>query len=211
MRGILICFEGVDRAGKTTHATELQNEFLSHGIGAEIVRFPCINSPFTGDTITRHTRGMPTCNLMSHWKTAHMIYSLNRWESCSRIMTMLNKGIIIILDQYSYSGVACSSACASVGSLLGHAATAGEVADIKWLIGCEAGLPLPDIVIQLDIPASTAISRAPKPHQTDQASSVLSHIQDTYCRIRYFESVNAKSLQWHVVDATKPIDLVSNR
>lgn len=60
-----------------------------------------------------------------------------RKKSRSKIESLLNDGVTIVCDRYSFSGVAFSGA--------------KEGMNMEWLKGPEEGLPAPDRVIYLDI------------------------------------------------------------
>ena len=64
----------------------------------------------------------------------HLIFSINRWELKDEIINKLNNNTHLILDRYSYSGVAYSHA---------------KGIDFDWCISPEKGLPKPDLIIYL--------------------------------------------------------------
>lgn len=64
----------------------------------------------------------------------HLIFSINRWELKDQIVDNLNKNVHLILDRYSYSGIAYSNA---------------KGIDYDWCLSPEKGLPKPDLVIYL--------------------------------------------------------------
>lgn len=43
-------------------------------------------------------------------ETIHLLFSLNRWETKTKIENYLKDGFTLIVDRYSYSGVAYSAA-----------------------------------------------------------------------------------------------------
>ena len=64
----------------------------------------------------------------------HLLFTINRWELKQKIIDSLMEGKHLILDRYSYSGVAY---------------TAAKGIDFNWAMVTEQGLPKPDIVIYL--------------------------------------------------------------
>ena len=64
----------------------------------------------------------------------HLLFSINRWEMKEDIINQLNSKTHLILDRYSYSGIAYSNA---------------KGIDIDWCMSPEKGLPKPDLVIYL--------------------------------------------------------------
>lgn len=43
-------------------------------------------------------------------ETIHLLFTINRWEAKSKMESLLNAGTTLIVDRYSYSGVAYSAA-----------------------------------------------------------------------------------------------------
>ncbi|TQD98103.1 hypothetical protein C1H46_016225 [Malus baccata] len=76
--------------------------------------------------------------------TIHLLFSANRWEKRSLMESKLKSGTTLVVDRYSYSGVAFSSA---------------KGLDIEWCKAPEIGLLAPDLVVYLDIPPEKAAER----------------------------------------------------
>lgn len=76
-------------------------------------------------------------------ETIHMLFTLNRWEAKLNMEKMLRDGITLIVDRYSYSGVAFSAA---------------KGLGVEWCKAPETGLLKPDLVLLLTMTA-TAISK----------------------------------------------------
>ncbi|OMO73413.1 Thymidylate kinase [Corchorus olitorius] len=76
--------------------------------------------------------------------TIHLLFSANRWEKRSMMETKLKAGTTLIVDRYSYSGVAFSSA---------------KGLDFEWCKAPEIGLIAPDLVLYLDITPEKAAER----------------------------------------------------
>lgn len=73
----------------------------------------------------------------------HLLFTLNRWEAKKKMENLLNEGTTLIVDRYSYSGVAFSAA---------------KGLDLNWCKGPEIGLLKPDRVILLTL-SSQAMAR----------------------------------------------------
>lgn len=54
---MLIVFEGLDGAGKSTQVSMLKSYLLNQGIKSEFLHFPRTDSPLFGDLIARFLRG----------------------------------------------------------------------------------------------------------------------------------------------------------
>lgn len=138
VRGRLILIEGLDRSGKSTQASILQKK-LPNGI---LVKFPDRTTK-VGGIIDQYLRKQ--CELSD--QTAHLLFSANRWEVASSIVSSLNKGEFVVIDRYVYSGIAYSLAKLET-SELGER----EMGDVEWLYSPDRGLPKPDLTLFLTLP-----------------------------------------------------------
>lgn len=77
-------------------------------------------------------------------ETIHLLFTLNRWEAKLNMEKMLYDGITLIVDRYSYSGVAFSVA---------------KGLDVDWCKAPEAGLLKPDLVLLLTMTAEAISER----------------------------------------------------
>lgn len=75
----------------------------------------------------------------------HLLFTLNRWEARSDMEKLLAEGITLIVDRYSYSGVAFSAA---------------KGLDLDWCKAPEAGLLKPDLVLFLTLTEEAAKARS---------------------------------------------------
>ncbi|XP_021825029.1 thymidylate kinase-like isoform X2 [Prunus avium] len=104
-RGALVVLEGLDRCGKTTQSTRLVANLERLGHSAELWRFPD-RTTSVGQMISSYLSNKS--QLDDH--TIHLLFSANRWEKRSLMESKLKSGITLVVDRYSYSGVAFSSA-----------------------------------------------------------------------------------------------------
>ncbi|KAG8651636.1 hypothetical protein MANES_06G007550v8 [Manihot esculenta] len=77
-------------------------------------------------------------------RTIHLLYSANQWEKSPLMQTKLKSGTTLVVDWYSYSGVAFSSA---------------KGLGFDWYKAPEIGLLAPDLVLYLDITPEKAVKR----------------------------------------------------
>lgn len=73
----------------------------------------------------------------------HLLFTINRWESKRKMEELLLAGTSIIVDRYSFSGVAYSSA---------------KGLSVDWCKGTESNLLKPDLVLLLSL-SDEAIGR----------------------------------------------------
>ena len=141
-RGAFILFEGVDRCGKTTQSTLLVETLKRAGVRAELWRYP------------DRTTGMGVMiNSYLQSKTEmddgaiHLLFAANRWEKKKAMEAALAEGITLVVDRYSYSGVAFTAAKKIPGL------------DLEWCKSPERGLVRPDAVLYLNMPIDAARRR----------------------------------------------------
>ncbi|CAL5415240.1 unnamed protein product [Camellia sinensis] len=131
-RGALIVLEGLDRSGKTLQSRKLISYLEGLSYSVESWRFPDRNTG-VGQMISSYLANKS--ELDDH--AIHLLFSANRWEKRSLMENKLRSGTTLIVDRYSFSGVAFSSA---------------KGLDIEWCKAPEMGLLAPDLVLYLDIP-----------------------------------------------------------
>lgn len=154
-RGFLIVFEGIDRSGKSSQAKMLRERLERDGIKVRLICFPDRSTP-VGSLLDRFlSGGVPVSAHVSH-----LLFAANRWELEPEIRSLIQGGVVVILDRYSFSGVAYSTTAAlSLSCATASAAGAPPPRPLAaaFARGTEEGLPLPDRVFFLDIsPEETA-------------------------------------------------------
>ncbi|GLI69174.1 hypothetical protein VaNZ11_013743, partial [Volvox africanus] len=141
-RGALIVFEGIDRCGKSTQSSMLVSNLRSRRINVEHWRFPD-RSTMIGHTINDYLR-----NGVQQDDTAiHLLFTANRFEKRKEMLRLLAGGTTLILDRYSYSGVAYSAAKG-----ISHL-------DSEYCRSVEVGLPAADLVVFMEMPPEQAAAR----------------------------------------------------
>ncbi|CAL5368477.1 unnamed protein product [Camellia sinensis] len=138
-RGALIVLEGLDRSGKTSQSCRLLSYLEGLGHPVESWRFPDRNTG-VGQMISAYLANKS--QLDDH--AIHLLFSANRWEKRSLMESKLRSGTTLIVDRYSFSGVAFSSA---------------KGLDFEWCKAPEMGLLAPDLVLYLEIPPEKAAER----------------------------------------------------
>ncbi|XP_015226598.1 PREDICTED: thymidylate kinase [Cyprinodon variegatus] len=185
-RGALIVLEGLDRAGKTTQCQRLVQALQQSGRPAEMIRFPD-RSTAIGQVISAYLE--KKSELEDH--TVHLLFSANRWELVPVMKKKLEQGVTLVVDRYSFSGVAFTSA------------KLGLCQD--WCMNPERGLPKPDLVMFLKMNPAEAAARGQFGTERYETSSFQKAVQEKFERIMKDPSVN-----WKVIDASQNIEEVHN-
>ncbi|XP_063699409.1 uncharacterized protein LOC134830003 [Culicoides brevitarsis] len=138
-RGAFIVFEGCDRSGKTTQSVMLVETLKKLGYKAMYMNFPDRTTK-TGKEIDEYL------NKKKNYtdEEIHYLFSRNRWEVKELMENRLLNGTTLIVDRYSFSGVAF---------------TAAKGLDIEWCKAPEIGLMKPDLVVYMTLPLKEIVSR----------------------------------------------------
>lgn len=179
-RGAFICLEGIDHSGKTTQSEIIYKHLTKLGIKSKIIRFPDRNTP-TGLILDAYLKN--SIEIDDH--VVHLIYSANRWEKMVELRDELLKGTTLIVDRYSYSGVAYSFA---------------KGYDIEWCKSSDNGIINPDLVIYLQIPTELSMLRGTnKQKERYEKADFLTKVKSVY-------ENRLRENSWKIIDASVDID-----
>ncbi|HUW05881.1 MAG TPA: hypothetical protein VMW01_06450 [Williamwhitmania sp.] len=146
---MLIVFEGLDGAGKSTQVNLLKEYIHAKGIECEFMHFPCTDSPLFGELIARFLRGdLGNLEIVNPYLIA-LIYAGDRHNAAETIRGWLNEGKAVILDRYVYSNIAFQ--CAKLESKEAREKLR------NWIFDMEFGyfnIPKADVNLFLDVPLS---------------------------------------------------------
>ena len=182
MRGLLIAFEGIDRTGKTTQTNLLQKKLTTNSYPTEIIKFPDRTTIF-GKEIDKFLKN----HKKIEDKMIHLLFSINRWELKSKIIDLLNSGKNVIMDRYSYSGIAY---------------THSKGIPFDWCLSPEKGLPKPDIIIYLKSDDLEKISK-----REDFGDEIYENVIFQQKVKEVYENKLVDDT-WNVVDALRSIEVV---
>lgn len=130
-RGALLVVEGCDRAGKTTQCKKLVEALCALNHKACYINFPdrkTESGKLIDAYLTKRTEFTD--------EGIHLLYTHNRWEAKKAMEKQLLDGITLVVDRYSYSGVAF---------------TAAKGLNLDWCKAPESGLLKPDLVLYLNL------------------------------------------------------------
>eukprot|EP01024_Parvocaulis_polyphysoides_P007305 TRINITY_DN12183_c0_g2_i1.p1 TRINITY_DN12183_c0_g2~~TRINITY_DN12183_c0_g2_i1.p1 ORF type:complete len:341 (+),score=28.78 TRINITY_DN12183_c0_g2_i1:93-1115(+) len=180
-RGALIVFEGVDRSGKTTQAEKLVKYLEQQGTEAELWKFPDRTT-----TIGKMIDSYLKCNTELDNKVVHLLFSSNRWEKRETMVSKILSGTTIVLDRYSYSGVAFS------------AAKNDAELTMDWCKSPEVGLPSPDLVFFMQLPLDNQNSRKGFGEERYENNKFQKKVLDCFMEL--------KDENWLIINAEKSVE-----
>ncbi|OCK97220.1 thymidylate kinase [Cenococcum geophilum 1.58] len=167
MRGKLIVFEGLDRAGKSTQCERLVESLRNEGHQVRHLKFPDRSTPI-GQMINNYLKGQSE----QEDHVIHLLFSANRWEAVPSIQADIETGITVIIDRYYYSGCVYS------------AAKNNPTLDLNWARHPEEGLPRPDICIFLDISPADAAKRGGFGGEKYENQQMQDHVRQLFGQLR---------------------------
>ena len=185
-RGAFILFEGVDRCGKTTQSTKLVESLKAAGVNAELWRYPDRTTEM-GKMINAYLQS----SLDMDDGAIHLLFSANRWEKRAAMEKALGDGVTLVVDRYSYSGVAFTAAKEVPGL------------DLEWCKAPERGLLRPDAVLYLDMPVDAAKTRGGFGEERYETGELQERVR-THFRV-------LREDWWTIIDASGTIDDVHSK
>ena len=199
-RGLFFLFEGVDRCGKTTQARRLCEALAAAGERCELLRFPDRASA-TGQLLDRYLQRQ----LELDDRAVHLLFSANRWEASARLAGLLRAGVHVVVDRYAHSGVCFSSAKPASGAPPPNGALA-----LEWCKAPDAGLPMPDVLLFMDVPLEKAAARGGFGGERYETPELQAAVRERFAALRAeVEAVGAAvagASEWVNVDAAGSIE-----
>lgn len=149
-RGKLIVLDGTDGSGKATQTALLLKRLRKEGQRIATLDFPQYEKSMLGGLLGRYLRG--DFGKPIHPYLISAIYAAERWESKEKILRWLREGRVVVLDRY------VSANQIHQGSRVGNSRERRKF--LAWLLRLEHGvfgLPRPDMVVFLHVPARIAM------------------------------------------------------
>lgn len=145
------------------------------------MNFPARDTPF-GSLINSYlTNKQDFCD-----EGIHLLFTLNRWEAKTKMEKLIRGGTTLIIDRYSYSGVAFSAA---------------KGLDYEWCRAPEAGLLKPDLVCFLTLSPEAIARRGGFGDERYEIPEFQKDVLKMYNRM--------EDTTWKIVDADKPVDALN--
>ena len=164
-----VAIEGIDGSGKGTQTAALHEHFQQSGLRTSSITFPRYGETLIGRQIGRFLDGQFGELQHPHPIPISMMYAAERFESRELIFEKLNGSELLISDRY-------------VGSNFAHQGArlkGTERAEfLEWIQKLEYevfGVPRPNLVIVLDLPAEVSAERVAMKnarHYTEQVTDL---------------------------------------
>lgn len=177
--GVFVAIEGVDSVGKKTQTAALKAWLRSKGLAVGTMSFPVYETSI-GKEIAKFLAGEV------HYppQVRAMLYAANRWEKKDSMAVLLSKNDVLVVNRY-------------LGSNLAYGVSSGLRLD--WLLGLEAGLPEPDLVLLLDAPPAKLSLRKKRKDSYEEDARLQAKARRAYLKL-------ADMLKWSVIDADAGVE-----
>lgn len=188
MRGKLIVIEGTDCSGKYSQAKLLEKRMNEEEIASKHISFPCYNTP-SGKIISTCYLGKDgegwfkegASNVDSY--VSSLYYAADRKYNINKIKNLLEQGINVILDRYTFSNMAHQG-----GKIISQEERFNFFKKIEILEFNILELPKPDLVILLYVPLNQTLEllkqRNEKIDQNEQDKKHLKRAEQTYLELK---------------------------
>lgn len=147
---MFVVIEGIDGCGKGTQAELLAEALRDDGNDVCLTSFPRYAKTTFGALVGEYLNG--DFGTQVHPKLASMLYTLDRFEARDDLRSEIAVRDVVVCDRYTQS---------NVGHQCARAAPEEAEALAAWLDKVEYGLfemPVPDLVICLDLPVEMAVT-----------------------------------------------------
>ncbi|KAH0473455.1 MAG: hypothetical protein KVP17_000205 [Porospora cf. gigantea B] len=183
MTGRLVVVEGTDRCGKSTQCSLLLEWLKELGKQAVLLKFPDRQTS-VGSIIDEFLSKKEEVDPHA----IHLLFSANRWEKANQIKELLEKGVWVVCDRWTYSGVAYSTAAWDL--------------DWEWCLRPDEGLPVPDLVLQIRVEPEMASKRSGYGNELYEKIVLQAKILEAF--ERFADHIS----QWHLIDGSSAVQAV---
>ena len=187
MRGFLIVVEGIDGAGKTTHARRLVRWLRERGIQAHYTFEP------TRGTIGRILEEMASKRRVDV-RVEALLFAADRIDHLNRIIKpLLEMGYVVVSDRYVHSSIAYQSI---------------TVGDQRWVEELNRFAEKPDLVILLDVDPEIGLRRIKGRRARFERIEILKRVRRKYLELAEregFKIINANRRVKEVFEEVKDL------
>lgn len=183
-KGKLIVFYGTNNLGKSTQAKILIEKLKEKNIEAEYLKYPIYDLEPSGPILNNYLRNGNPYNLSA--REAQIIYCLNRTQYQKTLEEKLNKGINIVAEDYTGTGIAWG---------------VGARVEQEFLENINSHLLKEDIALLFDGERfKEAVEKNHKHEQNDEFSQ----------KVRQIHLDLGKKYGWEMIDANLNIEEISD-
>jgi len=163
-RGLLVCIEGLDKSGKTTHSRLLVKDLNEMGYDAVYTREPSLGE------VGRLIRKI----ILHGWRRAPpvleaVLFAADRFDHVEKeIKPALEEGKIVVSDRYLYSSLAYQGASGL---------------DLDWIMEINRFALPPDLAIYIDVPVEVLAKRMGEKRSVMEWPRIQSEVRKVYLKL----------------------------
>ena len=190
-RGWFITLEGIDGAGKSTHAAWLAEALRARGLTVVATREP------GGTPVGEALRELLLRQPMAHDSEALLMFAARREHVAQVIAPALARGDVVLCDRFTDATWAYQGG--------GHGVSWALIADLERHVhaGCN-----PDLTLLFDVPASVSRERLDRMRREGRdLDKFEQEAANFFDRVRavYLERAAAEPARFRVIDAGRPL------
>ena len=192
IRGRFISLEGVDGAGKSTHAAWLADALAARGHRVVRTREP------GGTTLGEALRQLLLMQPMTHETEALLMFAARREHVVNIIAPALARGDWVLCDRFTDATYAYQGG--------GHGVATDFLRELEKRVhaGCN-----PDVTLLFDVPPDVSRKRlSDSAHKGRELDKFERESAAFFERVRaaYFERAHAEPSRFRIIDATRPLN-----
>jgi dTMP kinase len=190
-RGRFVTLEGVDGAGKSTHAPWIAEAIRTQGHRVTMTREP------GGTPLGEQLRDVLLRMPMTHDTEALLMFAARREHVEQVIRPALARGDWIVCDRFTDATYAYQGG--------GHGVSRARIAELEHFVHSDCQ---PDLTILFDVPLAVSRERLQRAQTAGHALDKFeSEQQDFFQRVRdaYLERAAADPARFRVVDSSRPV------
>jgi dTMP kinase len=167
-KGILICIEGLDGSGKTTHANRIVRNLQKQGFDAVYTTEPSagdLGKFIRSSAVLEGKKRVPRV-------VEALLFAVDRVEHLENdVKPALDEGKIVISDRCVYSSLAYQGAAGL---------------DLEWIEEINRMALTPDLVIYIDVPPEVVLERIKRKKSVMEMLETQRKVQEVY--MKYVEN-----------------------
>lgn len=191
-RGRFITLEGVDGAGKSTHAGYLAKAIVARGHQVTATREP------GGTPIGERLRDLLLHMPMTHDTEALLMFAARREHLEQVIRPALARGDWVVCDRFTDATYAYQGG--------GHGVARERIAELEQFVHGDCQ---PDVTLLFDVPLPVSRARLDRAQADGRTLDKFeSEQQDFFARVRaaYLERAAADPRRFRVIDSSRPLE-----
>jgi dTMP kinase len=183
---MLVVFEGIDGSGKETQIGLLREALSKSGRKVAVIKYPTRHYQMLNDFLEKKASIEP--------KALFLLFLADIAEDQKNVKKALSENDIVILDRYVFSTISYE-----VNSI-DYERGKNIVSSVEYVV--------PDKVILLDIDSKTSQERKRKQKELDRYEENAAYLERVRANFRKLAEERFLTPNWHMVDASKSIDVV---